>query len=84
MMPFIDLKKQYSIIKEDIDRAIQMVLDHGQYIMGPEVKTLEQELASYTGVEHCITCSSGTDALLMVLLTWGIKPGDAVFTTPFT
>ena len=84
MMPFIDLKKQYNIIKEDIDRAIQMVLDHGQYIMGPEVKTLEQKLASFTGVEHCITCSSGTDALLMVLLTLGIKPGDAVFTTPFT
>ncbi len=63
---------------------IQDVLAHGQYILGPEVRELEERLAAYVGVRHAITCSSGTDALLMVLMAKGVGPGDAIFTTPFT
>ena len=63
---------------------IQTVLTHGQYILGPEVRELEERLAAYVGVRHAITCSSGTDALLMVLMAKGVGPGDAIFTTPFT
>ena len=73
-----------SKIAKNIDSRINNVLKHGQYILGPEVKELESELANYVNVEHCISCSSGTDALLMVLLANGIGPGDAVITTPFT
>ncbi len=83
-MQFIDLKKQYSILKPTIDQNIQNVLKHGKFIMGPEVKVLEQKLAEYTGSKYCATCSSGTDALLMPLMAWNVGPGDAVFTTPFT
>ncbi len=83
-MQFIDLKKQYSILKEQIDSGIEKVLNHGMYIMGPEISELEKKLADYTGRKHCVAVSSGTDALLMPLLAWGIGPGDAVFTTPFT
>ena len=83
-MQFIDLKKQYSLIKKDVNNRIKAVLDHGQYIMGPEIAELEQSLASYVDVKHCISCSSGTDALLMPLMAWDIGPGDAVFTTSFT
>lgn len=83
-MQFIDLKAQQSRIKDKIDNRIQDVLNHGKYIMGPEVKELEEKLASFAGTKHCITCSSGTDALLMPLMAWDIKPGDAVLTTPFT
>jgi len=83
-MKFIDLGKQYSRIQEKVNDRIQTVLDHGQYILGPEVRELEQQLAAYAGVDHCVSCSSGTDALLMPLMAWGIGPGDAVFTTPFT
>jgi dTDP-4-amino-4,6-dideoxygalactose transaminase len=83
-MNFIDLKKQYSIIKEQVQTGINNVLEHGMYIMGPEIAELEKKLADYVGVKHCIACSSGTDALLMPLMAWGIGPGDAVFTTPFT
>jgi UDP-2-acetamido-2-deoxy-ribo-hexuluronate aminotransferase len=81
---FIDLKTQYQILKGSIDRRIQAVLDHGQYIMGPEVAELESRLAAFTGAKHCITCASGTEALLMSLMALGIKPGDEVITTPFT
>jgi len=81
---FIDLKAQYRALKSDIDARIHKVLDHGQYIMGPEVAELEQKLAAYTGSKHCITCSSGTEALLMSLMALGIGPGDEVITTPFT
>lgn len=81
---FIDLKSQYQALKTSIDRRIQAVLDHGQYIMGPEVAELESRLAEYTGAKHCITCASGTEALLMSLMALGIKPGDEVITTPFT
>ncbi len=83
-MQFVDLKKQQEGIREDIERRINTVLDHGKYIMGPEIAELEKQLADYVGVKHCISCSSGTDALLIPLMAWGIGPGDAVFTTPFT
>lgn len=83
-MHFIDLKAQYAALKPAIDRRIQRVLDHGQYIMGPEVQELEQRLAMLTGAPHCITCASGTDALLISMMALGIGSGDEVITTPFT
>ena len=83
-MQFIDLKAQQSLIREKIDKRIKKVLDHGQYIMGPEVFELEERLSSYVNVKHCISCSSGTDALLIPLMAMKIGPGDAVITTPFT
>ncbi len=83
-MKFIDLDAQQKRIRPQIDAAIKRVLDHGQYIMGPEVSQLEQMLAEFVGVKHAIGCSSGTDALLLPLLAYGVGPGDAVFTTPFT
>lgn len=81
---FIDLKTQYKALKASIDARIQRVLDHGQYIMGPEVRELETRLEEYTGAKHCITVASGTEALLVSLMALGIKPGDEVITTPFT
>lgn len=81
---FIDLKAQYRAIKADVDARIHKVLDHGQYILGPEVAEMEQRLAAYTGAGHCISCASGTEALLMSLLALDIGPGDEVITTPFT
>ncbi len=83
-MEFIDLKTQYNQLRESINRRIQTVLDHGQYIMGPEVKELEDRLSAYTGAKHCITVASGTEALLISLMAIGIKPGDEVITTPFS
>lgn len=83
-MQFIDLNTQQQRIRPQIDAAIKRVLDHGQYIMGPEVEQLEQMLAEYVGVKHAIGCSSGTDALLLALLAYGVGPGDAIFTSPFT
>tara|TARA_Y100000589_G_scaffold138393_1_gene132424 strand:+ start:10530 stop:11615 length:1086 start_codon:yes stop_codon:yes gene_type:complete len=83
-IPFIDLQSQYQSYKEEIDAAIQAVLDTSQYIMGPAVKELELKLANYTGVKHAVACASGTDALLIALLAIGIKPGDEIITTPFT
>ena len=71
-------------MEEEILSGIKMVLNHGQYIMGPEVFDLEEKLAEYVGVKHCISCSSGTDALLIPLIAKGISRGDAVLTTPFT
>ena len=84
MMPFRDLKAQYQALKPQIDKAIQTVLDEGQFIMGRQVHELEETLAEYVGVKHCITCANGTDALLMVLMAWDIKAGDAVFVPDFT
>ena len=81
---FIDLKAQYVALKESINARLQRVLDHGQYIMGPEVFELEEKLAEYTKAKHCITVASGTEALLISLMALGIKPGDEVITTPFT
>lgn len=83
-IPFIDLKTQYKILKPQIQARINAVLEHGQYIMGPEVKELEERLAAYVGVKHCITASSGTDTLLIAMMALGIGPGDEVITTPFT
>jgi UDP-2-acetamido-2-deoxy-ribo-hexuluronate aminotransferase len=83
-MEFIDLKTQYQTLRESINGRIQTVLDHGQYIMGPEIKELEDKLSAYTGAKHCITVASGTEALLISLMAIGIKPGDEVITTPFS
>ncbi len=83
-MPFIDLQAQYRELKARVDARIHAVLDHGQYILGPEVRELEDRLAQRIGVRHCISCSSGTDALLLALLALGVGPGDEVITTPFT
>jgi UDP-2-acetamido-2-deoxy-ribo-hexuluronate aminotransferase len=83
-MEFIDLKSQYQASRDLINGRIQAVLDHGQYIMGPEVAELEQRLAEYTGARHCIAVASGTEALLMSLMALGVGRGDEVITTPFT
>jgi len=83
-MDFIDLSSQQKHIRKTIDQNIKAVLDHGQYIMGPEIATLENMLGQYVGAKHAIACASGTDALLMALMAYGVGPGDAVFTTPFT
>ena len=83
-MEFLDLKTQQKRIRKPLEKRINKILDHGAYIMGPEVFELEEKLADYCGVKHAISCSSGTDALLIPLMAWGIGPGDAVFTTPFT
>jgi len=81
---FIDLKAQYAVLRGEIAARMQKVLDHGQYIMGPEVKELEAALAAHTGAKHCITVASGTEALLIALMALDLKPGDEVITTPFT
>lgn len=83
-MDFIDLKTQYRHLRESVNARIQRVLDHGQYILGPEVAELEQKLAAYTGAKHCVAVASGTDALLVPLMALGIQPGNEVITTPFT
>src|SRR5262245_65016295 len=83
-MEFVDLKAQYAALKDRIAQRMQAVLDHGQYIMGPEVKELEDKLAAHCGAKHCITVASGTEALLIALMALGLKPGDEVITTPFT
>jgi len=83
-MEFIDLKSQYQRGRAQIDERIQAVLDHGQYIMGPEVAELEARLADYTDARHCITVASGTEALVISLMALGIGPGDEVITTPFS
>jgi UDP-2-acetamido-2-deoxy-ribo-hexuluronate aminotransferase len=83
-LDFIDLKTQQQRISTLLTENLQRVLAHGQYVMGPEIKELETRLAAYVGVKHAISCSSGTDALLMPLMAYGVGPGDAVFTSPFT
>jgi dTDP-4-amino-4,6-dideoxygalactose transaminase len=81
---FIDLSAQQEIIRDKIEKRIKDVLTHGRYIMGPEVFELEEKLKSYIGIRHCISCSSGTDALIIPLMAKGIGPGDAVITTSFS
>jgi len=81
---FIDLKTQYNLLKDEIDSNIKEVLNHGQYIMGPEVNKLENDLANFVKSDYAVTCSSGTDALLIALMSLGVKRGDYVLTTPFT
>lgn len=83
-MEFRDLKKQYEVLKLEIDAAISEVLHTAHFISGPWVRELEQELAEYVGVKHCITCANGTDALTLALMAWGIGSGDAVFVPDFT
>ena len=81
---FIDLAAQQARIKDRIDAAIARVLAHGRYVMGPEIEALEEGLAEFAGQPHAIACSSGTDALALPLMAWGIRPGDAVFCPSFT
>jgi UDP-2-acetamido-2-deoxy-ribo-hexuluronate aminotransferase len=83
-MEFVDLNRQQAVIRAELESRIEAVLEHGRYIMGPEVKELEERLAQFVGVKHAIGCSSGTDGLLMALMAFGVGPGDAIFTTPFT
>lgn len=83
-IPFIDLKSQYQALRPQVQDRVNRVLEHGQYIMGPEVAELEERLAAYTGAGHCITVASGTEALLISLMALGVGPGDEVITTPFT
>jgi len=81
---FANLQYQYQLYKQEIDEAIAKVLNHGKYIMGPEVAKLEENLCNFTNAKNAITCSSGTDALLLAMMALDIKPGDEVITTPFT
>ena len=83
-MQFIDLKSRHQLIGDKINARIQKVMDHGQFILGPEVRELEQKLAEYTGSKHCITVSSGTDSLLIALMALGVGAGDEVITVPYT
>ncbi len=83
-MQFIDLKKQYELHRDEIDARMRRVLDHGAFIMGPEIDELEKGLAAYVGVKHAITVASGTDSLEIALRALGIGPGDEVVTVPFT
>lgn len=83
-MQFRDLKEQYRVLKDEIDRAIHQVIEEGNFISGRQVTELEGALAEYVGVKHCIACRNGTDALSMMLMAWGIKEGDAVFVPDFT
>ncbi len=81
---FIDLQAQQDLIREKINERINRVLDHGKYIMGPEVQELEEVLTNYVGAKYCVSCASGTDALLMALMAYDVGAGDVIFTTPFT
>jgi UDP-2-acetamido-2-deoxy-ribo-hexuluronate aminotransferase len=83
-MKFVDLETQYQKIKTSVDQKIQQVLNHTQFILGPEVTELEEKLAHYVGAKHCISAASGTDALMMALMALNIGPGDEVITSPFT
>ena len=83
-IPFIDLKAQYALVEEDVRKGIDAVLEHGAYIMGPEIAEIENRLSSYSAVRHAVACASGTDALIMALMALEVGPGDAVFTSPFT
>jgi len=84
LIPFLDLKAQYRAIKPEIDRAIESVLESGQFVLGPEVAAFEEEFSAYTGSRYCIAVNSGTSALHLALLAAGIGPGDEVITVPFT
>jgi len=84
MIPFADLRRQYQELKGDVDAAIAGVLEHGRFIMGPEVAEMEQALAAYVGTRHCVAVASGTEALLISLMALGIGPGDEVIIPAFT
>lgn len=83
-VPFLDLKPQYKALEKQINERIQTVLNHGQFILGPEVVECEKALSKYIGTKHCLTAASGTDALMMALMALGVGPGDEVITTPFS
>ena len=83
-MQFIDLKSRHQLIGNKINARVQQVMDHGQFILGPEVREVEEKLAQYTGSKHCVTVSSGTDSLLISLMALGIGAGDEVITVPYT
>jgi UDP-2-acetamido-2-deoxy-ribo-hexuluronate aminotransferase len=83
-MQFIDLKTRHELIGDKINARVQKVMDHGQFILGPEVSEVEEKLAQYTGSKHCVTVSSGTDSLLISLMALGIGAGDEVITVPYT
>src|SRR5438034_9461997 len=83
-LEFVDLKAQYRALRASIDARIQRVLDHGQFIMGPEVRELEERLQAYTGAKHCISVASGTEASLIAMMALGLRPGDEVTTHRFT
>ncbi len=83
-MQFVDLNYQYKIIQKNVTQRVLRVFDHGQYIMGPEVKQLEDKLAAFVGIKHCIGVANGTDALLIAMMALGIGAGDEVITAPFT
>jgi UDP-2-acetamido-2-deoxy-ribo-hexuluronate aminotransferase len=83
-MQFIDLKSRHLLIKDQINARIQAVMQHGQFILGPEVTELEEKLSQYVGVKHCVTVSSGTDSLLIALMALGVEAGDEVITVPYT
>uniref|UniRef100_UPI0026232AC1 aminotransferase class I/II-fold pyridoxal phosphate-dependent enzyme n=1 Tax=uncultured Kiloniella sp. TaxID=1133091 RepID=UPI0026232AC1 len=83
-IPFIDLKAQQAVIRDKVEAGLKRVLDHGAYVMGPEVAEFEGELASFAGATHAISCANGTDALHLVLMCEGVGPGDAVFVPSFT
>ena len=83
-MQFRDLKTQYTVLKDEMDKAILDVVASSAYVMGPKIKEMETAFAEYVGMKHCIACNSGTDALLLALKAWDVKPGDAVFVPSFT
>jgi len=83
-IPLVDLKAQYELIKSEIDKAVQEVIQSGQFILGPEVEAFESEVAAYCGTKYAVGVASGTDALQLAFLACSIKPGDEVITTPFT
>lgn len=83
-MQFRDLKTQYAVLKDEMDKAILDVVASSAYVMGPKIKEMENAFAAYTGMKHCIACNSGTDALLLALMAWDVKSGDAVFVPSFT
>src|SRR3954464_8221300 len=83
-IPFIDLQAQRRRIAAEINHAVAAAVEGGQYVLGPQVRALEEQLAEHAGVKHCIACANGTDALMMVLRAWEIGPGDAVFVPAFT
>lgn len=83
-MQFRDLKKQYTVLKDEMDKTILDVVASSAYVMGPKIKEMEKAFADYVDVKHCVACNSGTDALLLALKVWDVKPGDAVFVPSFT
>ena len=83
-IPFIDLQAQRRRLGEPLNRAIQAAVEGGQWVMGPQVRELEEKLATFAGVKHCVSCANGTDALMLVLRAWNVGPGDAVFVPAFT